>query len=140
MFKTHHYLDAKINKASRCYIAVWDDVVVGFCATLSMPSGTIKNAWRSSRLCILPEFQGLGIGPRFSDTIAQLHLDQGYKFYSRTSHPKLGLYREKSPLWRATIKNCKIRYDIKYGKIYKNHIYDNKRLCFSYEYVGELKN
>jgi hypothetical protein len=28
MFKDHHYLDANINKASRCYIGVWDDQIV----------------------------------------------------------------------------------------------------------------
>jgi hypothetical protein len=66
-------------------------------------------------------------------------LDEGHKFYSRTAHPKLGLYKENSPLWKATSKNKKLRKDVTDDNTYKNHTYDNKRLCFSYEYVGQPK-
>lgn len=137
MFKDHHYLDGNVNKASRCYIGVWDDQVIGFSAVLTLPSGTLKNAWRSSRLCILPEFQGLGIGTRFSDAIGQIYLDQNYRFFARCSHPKLIDYRENSHLWKPTSKHKKIRKDISEKNIYKGHIYDDKRLCGSFEFIGD---
>jgi GNAT superfamily N-acetyltransferase len=136
MFKDHHYLDSKINKASRCYVAVWNDQVIGFSATITMPSGTIKNAWRAHRTVILPDVQGVGIGSAFSNAIAQIHIDEGHRFFSKTSHPRLGFYRNNSELWKPTSKNMKIRSDIKDGDNYKNHFYDNKRLCFSHEYIG----
>jgi hypothetical protein len=60
--------------------------------------------------------------------------------FHRTAHPKLGLYKEKSPLWRATSKNKKLRKDVTNEKTYNDHVYDNKRLCFSYEYIGDNSN
>jgi GNAT superfamily N-acetyltransferase len=138
MFKDHHYLDSNINKAARCYIGIWEDQVVGFSATITLPSGTLKNAWRGHRTVILPDYQGMGIGVRFANQIAQIHLDEGHRFFSRTAHPKMIWYRENSPLWKPTSKNKKLRKDVGADNTYKNHIYDNKRLCGSYEYVGEF--
>ena len=138
MFKEHHYLDDKLNKAARCYIAVWDDKIVGFSATLTLPSGTLKNAWRGHRTVILPDYQGMGIGPRLSNAIAQIHIDEGHRFFSKTSHPRLISYRENSPLWKPTSKHKKMRKDVTDKNTYKNHVYDNTRLCGSFEYVGDF--
>ena len=136
MFKDHHYLDSKINKASRCYVAVWNGQVIGFSATIAMPSGTVKNAWRAHRICIFPDFQGMGIGVRFSNAIAQIHINQNHRFYSKTSHPRLIYYRENSPLWKSTSKHKKKRVDVTENNTYKNHVYDNKRICGYFEYIG----
>jgi GNAT superfamily N-acetyltransferase len=138
MFKDHHYLDGNVNKAARCYIGVWDDHVVSFFASITLPSGTLKNAWRGHRNVVLPDYQGMGIGVRFSTAIAQHHIDQGYRYFSRTAHPRLGGFWENSPLWKPTSKNKKLRKDVSAANTYKNHVYDNKRLCFSYEYIGEF--
>ena len=118
---------------------MWEGKVVSFAATMTMPSGTIKNAWRGHRTVVLPDFQGMGIGVRFSNAIAQIHLEQGHRYYTRTAHPRLGEFRDKSPLWKATSKNRKIRKDVTNKNTYKNHVYDNKRVCYSYEYIGEEK-
>lgn len=139
MFKNHHYLDGNINKAARCYIAVFENKIIGFGATLTLPNGSLKNAWRGHRTVILPDYQGMGIGVRFSDAIAQIHLDQGHRYFSRTSHPKMISYRENSKLWKPTSKHKKLRTDIKHGNVFKGHYADNKRLCGSFEYIGELQ-
>lgn len=139
MFKDHHYLNGNVNKAARCYVGIWDDQVVSFFASITLPSGTLKNAWRGHRNVVLPDFQGMGIGVRFSTAIAQHHLDQGYRYFSRTAHPRLGSFWENSPLWKPTSKNKKIRKDVTDANTYKNHVYDNTRLCFSYEFIGEIK-
>lgn len=140
MFKDHHYLDSNLNKASRCYIGVWEDQIVAFGASITMPSGTLKNAWRGHRTVVLPDFQGMGIGMRFSDAIGQIHLNQGHRYFSRTAHPRMILYREKSKLWKPTSKHKKLRTDITHKNIYNNHYADNKRLCGSFEYIGEINN
>jgi len=51
----------------------------------------------------------------------------------------MGFYREKSPLWVATSKNKKLRKDVSIKNMFKEHYFDNKRVCFSHEYVGEIK-
>ena len=138
MFKDHHYLSGQLNIASRCYVAVWDGEVIGFGASMALPNGNFKNAWRGHRTVILPDFQGLGIGVRFSDAIAQIHLDQGMRYFSRTSHPRMGMYREHSPLWKPTSKNKKLRKDVTHKNVYNSHYADNKRICFSHEYIGHV--
>ena len=140
MFKDHHYLDGNVNKAARCYIGVWEGHVVAFGAAITMPSGTLKNAWRGHRTVILPDFQGMGIGVRFSDAIGQIHIDQGHRYFSRTAHPRMGYYREHSPLWKPTSKNKKLRKDVSIENMYKEHYFDNKRICFSHEYIGIKKD
>ena len=139
MFKDHHYLDEKINKASRCYIGVFNDQVIGYLSTMTMPNGAMKNAWRGHRVVILPDFQGMGVGVRFIEAVAQIHLDEGHRFFSRTSHPRMGNYMGQSKRWKPTSKNRKLRTDVNEsnnGK-YNNHYADNKRVCYSYEYIGD---
>lgn len=136
MFKDYHYLDGNINKAARCYVGVWDDQVVAFGASIALPNGNFKNAWRGHRTVILPDFQGMGIGVRFSDAIGQIHLEQGLRYFSRTAHPKMIWYREHSPLWKPTSKHKKLRKDVTHKNVYNSHYADNKRICGSFEYIG----
>ena len=137
MFKDHHYLSGDLAKATRCYVGVWDDRVIGFGATMALPNPYFKNGWREHRTCILPDFQGMGIGVRFSDSIAQIHLEQGHRYFSRTSHPRMGYYRDDSELWKQTSKHKKLRTDITHDRVYNNHYADNKRICSSHEYIGK---
>jgi GNAT superfamily N-acetyltransferase len=139
LFKEHHYLDDKLNKASRCYIGVWEDKIVAFGSAITLPNGSLKNAWRGHRTCVLPDYQGMGIGVRFSDAIAQIHLDEGHRYFSRTSHPRMIHYRENSTLWKPTSKHKKLRTDIRHDNVFNNHYADNKRICGSFEYIGSIK-
>lgn len=136
MFKDHHYLTGDLSNASRCYVGYWDDHIVAFGATMTMPNGFIKNAWRGHRTVVLPDYQGLGIGVRFSDALGQIHLDQGHRYFSRSAHPRIGYYREHSELWKPTSKNLKLRKDVTHENLFNNHYADNKRICFSHEYIG----
>lgn len=139
-FKNHHYLRDDLHKTAKCFVAVWENNIVGFLASISMPNGYIKNAWRGHRVVILPDFQGLGIGVRFIDAVAQLHLNKGQRFFSRTAHPRMGTYMANSKLWKPTSKNQKLRKDVIENQVFNNHLVDNKRICFSYEYIGDLDN
>lgn len=139
MFKDHHYLRDDLHMATRCFVVIWEGQVVGFGASMAMPNGYIKNAWRGHRTVIIPDFQGMGIGVRFSDAIAQIHVDEGLRYFSRTAHPRMGFYREMSDLWKPTSKNRKLRKDITHNNLFNNHYADNKRICFSHEYVGPEK-
>jgi GNAT superfamily N-acetyltransferase len=137
LFKKHHYLNNKLNKASRCYVGIWNNEIICFSAAITYPSGTVKNAWREHRTVVLPDYQGMGIGTRFSDAIAQIFVDEGKRYFSRTAHPRMGEYRNKSSLWKATSKNKIIRKDIKpeINGSFNNWVVDT-RVCYSHEYIG----
>lgn len=138
MFRNHHYLDANINKSSRCWIATWNGVPVGFSSSLPFPSGTVKNAWRGHRTVVLPDFQGIGLGVRISDATAEIFVKHGYRYFSKTAHPRMGEYRNRSPLWKPTSKNGISRQDYKTristieGEYQMKHA---DRVCYSHEYI-----
>ena len=107
---------------------------------LTMPSGTLKNAWRGHRLVILSDFQGLGIGNTLSETVSEILVREGKRVFSKTANRKLGEYRNNSPKWKATSKNGKRRLDVLntmggYEKKVNELLV--KRLCYSHEYVGD---
>jgi len=144
VFKKHHYLSEDLPVATRCFFAVWDDNIIGFSATISLPGkipplyeGDIRKKWRECRTVIIPDFQGLGIGTRFSDAIADLHIEQGYRYFSKTSHMRMGLYRESSPIWKATATNLADRSKSTKGKSWSHLNIEKERICYSHEYIGE---
>lgn len=135
-FAPHHYLAARINKASHCYIGIWEGQLVGFYAAMTFPNGAFTNAWREHRLVIHPDFQGLAFGPRLADVVAQHYVDNGKRFFGKTSHPRLGLYRDASPLWRATSKNHRARSDALVPRANLRWQINPNRWSFSHEYIG----
>ena len=139
LFKHHHYLTSNLNKSSRCFLATWNGVAVGFYAVLAMPHGTIKNAWRGHRLVVLADYQGLGIGNRLAEWVADRLLSEGKRFFAKTANIKLGEYRNNSPKWKPTNKNKKTRKASELKDNYNNLIDKSlleKRLCYSHEFIG----
>ena len=146
MFREHHYLTGDINSGAHCWIAIWNGRPIGFSSVISMPSGSLKRAWREHRTVVLPDFQGLGVGVRLSESIGEILLSQGKRYFSKVAHPKLGAYREASPKWRATSKNKiggrndyikRIEQGIGFGGFSEDLMLRHAdRDCFSHEYVG----
>lgn len=150
MFKKYHYLSSDINKASTCYVALLNDIPVAFVALLILPGRDVQHAWREHRVVVLPDFQGMGIGNKVSEMIAQGYIEKGCRYFSKTANPRMGEHRERSPLWRATSTNGASRgsYFRKDGSVRKSVGYGMKseliakhayRVCYSHEYIGDGK-
>jgi GNAT superfamily N-acetyltransferase len=138
-FRNHHYLSGDINKAARCWLGIWDNSPIAFMSAIALPSPYMDNAWREHRTVVLPDYQGMGIGVRCSDVVAELFLADGKRYFSKTSHPRMGEYRERSTKWRPTSKNKKARPDYGPDRASKEMRYRHKhmnRLCYSHEYIG----
>lgn len=136
-FVGHHYLSTTLHPFARCYIASWDDVIVGFAASIPFPHGHIKQAWRETRTVVLPEFQGLGLGTKISDHVAAMHAGEGLRYFSRTQHPRMGEYRERHPeLWRPTSSNRKKATPPKREDKWSHWQFDGARVAYSHEWVG----
>lgn len=139
VFRPHHYLSGSLLSAARCFVALWGEQPIGFASAIAMPNGYVKNAWREHRTVILPDFQGLGLGVRLSDYVATVHTAEGKRYFSRTAHPRMGEYRNRSPLWRPTSKNRVARKDYdKPGRqgSFRAYFVNTSRVCYSHEYVG----
>ena len=137
-FAPHHYLSESLNKSAHCYVAFWDNQLIGFASSLAYPSGTVQNAYREHRLVILPDYQGLGFGPKLSEAVAKHYTDNGKRYFSKTSHPRLGGYRDQSPLWKPTSKNHMKRKDGQDPTKTRWTINPN-RWSFSHEYIGKSR-
>lgn len=132
-FASYHYLSDNLNRASHNYVAIWNDKLVGFNSVITAPSGTYKNAYRGHRLVVHPDYQGFGFGPKISEAIAQHYIDNGKRYFAKTSHPRLGGYRDSSPLWKPTSKNHMKRKDSGNHDRWK---INTDRWSFSHEYIG----
>ena len=104
-FKSHYYLDLPHPVAAEYFVGVVGNEPV--CHIAVCPLFTAK-AYRSTRLVVMPEWQGAGIGTRFLDAIGQYHLDGrgrcGYKYptFFHTSHPQLCAALRRSKKWVQT--------------------------------------
>lgn len=100
MFEPHHYLKLPKPVAAACYIGVVEGDPVVHIAVCTRPG--LKEA-RATRLVVLPEWQGAGVGTRFLNAICQMWLDGNNRFEKKmptlfhTSHPGLceALRRDK---------------------------------------------
>jgi GNAT superfamily N-acetyltransferase len=135
-FAKHHYLSESLNKASHNYLAMWEGKVVGFSSVMAYPSGTVKAAFREHRLVVHPDYQGFGFGPRISEVVANHYIENAKRFFSKTSHPRLGEYRDNSTKWKPTSKNHMRRTDGK-SKTTRWEL-NNQRWSYSHEFVGNV--
>lgn len=82
---------------------------------------------------VLPDYQNLGIGTAVLEFIGDKFIEQGKKYFERSSHLRLHSYMEHSPMWKETSQNGKVSI----GGGTPAWTYDNKRICYSYEYLGK---
>jgi GNAT superfamily N-acetyltransferase len=128
MFKTHHYLSGNLASSCRCYAAVLrrlqtadsslqpdasgavapllpsavcnlSSVPVAFCALI--PQQGFERWYRVSRIVTLPDYQGVGIGSKFLDALAELYVQQGFRFSITASHPSVLSHCQRSEHWKA---------------------------------------
>lgn len=80
-FSRYHYLNHDLNHVCKCY-GLFDDQekIVGFCAVMPFPHPKVKNMRRCSRLVILPDYQGIGLGVKFLTAVAELYKKDGFDF------------------------------------------------------------
>jgi len=103
IFKQHHYLTQGLNKASKCFVLLWNDKPVGFIAILPFPHGNIENGFRISRVVVLPDYQGLGIGFKIIDYFGSLYKTDNKTLYIKTSNPALfSVMNKNENKWKKT--------------------------------------
>ncbi len=101
MFKRHHYLSGSLPMGCRFYAGCCAGSPIAFAAVA--PQLGFVGYRRFSRLVVLPDYQGIGVGGRFRDAVAQLEAQQpGVKRISLvTSHPAMIRSLARSQRWRC---------------------------------------
>lgn len=131
-------MNTDINKAAHCYVAYYERNPVAFFAVLHFPHGQVKNFKKGHRLVVLPDYQGLGIGHKFSTHIAQRYLNEGYRFIITSSTKSLFNQRKNDPRWIIT-RSGRVGEGSSSGALHNNERggFSRNKLTYSYEYIGE---
>ena len=135
IFKKHHYLTHDVNKGAKFLLFEWDKKPIAIVAILNTPRKGIPNGMAISRIVVLPDYQGLGLGSKICNFIGGIFINENKKMYIKTVNPALGEYFNKSILWRGTLENGKTR-NLKFVDIqkYKNRV---TRASYCHEYIGK---
>ncbi len=99
LFARHHYLSGELSRGARCFLALWEDAPVSFCAALSLVGR--RGRWRISRLVTLPDYQGIGIGMRVAEAVGEIFQDEGARLSITASHPSVIAHCRRSARWRT---------------------------------------
>lgn len=130
LFKQHHYLTEDLQKSAEMFILELNGQYIGFFGILPFPGVGDAKTRRLSRMVILPDFQGLGIGTKVFNYLCSLYKAEGHIMYVRTVSPGLGKFMEKNENWKATSSNGKIPPPDTSGRKLMN------RPGYSYKYIG----
>jgi GNAT superfamily N-acetyltransferase len=123
----------EINTASRVYVGKIAGRSVSFCSVLMMPG---KNPYyRISRLVVLPDYQGIGIGRTTAEFVGALYRKQNKQFGIVSSHPILIRSFLHDKKWRlARIGKCFPHATMK--EMNKTGTFD--RNTYSLRYMGDV--
>lgn len=74
-----------MSAAAQCFGLYDGDSIIGFCGVIHQPHAKNGKIKRCTRLVILPDYQGIGLGKKFLQTVADYYTAQGYDFSICTS-------------------------------------------------------
>ena len=118
----------ELSHITQCYEAYLDGKPVAFLAAIHQP-GVTANMKRCSRLVVLPDYQGIGIGYAFASFMAKYYGEHGFVFHLVTSARNLMHKLTKARDWKLTEWSVH-RPD----KLRELHIKDRRMATF--EYIG----
>jgi GNAT superfamily N-acetyltransferase len=133
MFRQYHYLNGSLPSTARCYTAIYQDKPIAFTAVVSIRMRA--KYYRVSRLVVLPDYQGIGVGKRLLDFVAELYASQTkMPFYILTSNPQI--IRGNMKNWKITRFGhaSKGREDTKINSEIRSSL-SRKRITVSLQYV-----
>lgn len=136
MFSKYHYLSYSHNNAARVFIGTMNDNIFGFCSVLPFPHPVLKNHWKEHRTVVLPDYQGVGLGHKLSNCIAELLKKDMKGFISTSSNPAFIYSRRIDKRWvvtrigRTSTGGGKIQNKNRKGSTSSN------RITVSFKYIG----
>ena len=92
-------MDRNLNKAAVCYGLYKENKIIGFLGVLHQPHPINKKIKRVTRLVILPDYQGIGLGKMFLNAIAEIYKNEGFDFSIKTSAKNLIFALKKDENW-----------------------------------------
>jgi len=131
----YHYLNHDINPSSQCYGLFDDDKIVGFCAVTHFPHPKNPKIKHCHRLVILPDYQGIGLGTKFLEKIAEMYTKDGYTFSIITSARNLmQALKNRNDKWRCAGYGKQVKFSKKSTISALNKTSSYERTTASFEF------
>lgn len=113
MFRKYHYLNTDLHQAAEQWIGTINGELVCHTGIIQFP---MRKGWkRVHRLVVLPDYQGIGIGMSFINSVSGMYQKNGWNINLTTTTPSMIGALKKSPKWAL----------MRFGRISMNH---NQRL------------
>lgn len=147
-FKPHYYLDLPMPIAAHYFVGIVNGEPV---AHLAVCPFFQCGYYRATRLVVMPEWQGAGIGVRFLNAVCQYHLDghgrrnKKLPVLFHTSHPQLAAALRRDTNWiqksaRLYVKGGKPRSPKYLGSSGHCRYGGHFRAIQGFAYIGENNN
>ena len=81
------------------------DKIIGFCGIIHYPHPVNRTLKKVSRLVILPDYQGIGLGTKFLNVVAKYWVKKGYNLGITTSAKNMIFALKKSNEWICTAQH-----------------------------------
>jgi GNAT superfamily N-acetyltransferase len=130
MFAKYHYLNHSHNNAANVFVCTVNDVLAGFISVLHFPHPKVKNFKTIHRLVVMPDFQGIGIGKKILNFIAEIH-SKSNRVIITTTNPSLMMSLKKDKNWFL----CRTGRTGRTGMKSLNRTISKNRITTSWEYV-----
>lgn len=92
-------MSGELPKQAICYGAYDGEQIIAFIGIIHFPHPRNKKIKSVSRLCVLPDYQGIGIGKQFLTLVAQKYADEGFDVKITTSAKNLIYALRKNKSW-----------------------------------------
>lgn len=137
-FAGHHYLSSDVTRGVQCWLGEIDGRWATFLATLWHATSSRSHSgriMRGSRLVVLPDYQGVGLGAATIETVAAVCKAGHIRFRSVGAHPAWVHHCARSPHWRMMRSASNIGRE---GALLHDPVWGHsvQRLTSSFEYVG----
>lgn len=91
-------MNKSLNDSAQVFVATLWGKIVGFIAVLHFPHPSAKNIKRISRIVVLPDYQGIGVGRVLINWVADYYSKKGFRMMITTSHPAIN--KTMRPPWK----------------------------------------
>lgn len=96
-FKNYHYMNSEINAGARIFVATLWGNLVGFIGVLHFPHPKVANMKKITRVVVLPDYQGIGVGKALMNFVGDHYTKTGFRLTITTSHPAIN--KSMRPPW-----------------------------------------
>jgi GNAT superfamily N-acetyltransferase len=113
LFRAYHYLSAELSPAAHCYVLSVAGRPAAFAAVINFMHPSRRDIRRITRVVVLPDWQGLGLGPILLGKLGASHRGRGLELRIATGSAAFARTLRQSADWvqvaRGTINQVTAR-------------------------------